>query len=194
MCQFVSWIEYEKKVYFLDDLKLNTKEGRELLKQCKDNDIRGHGAIRAYYPELGKLGTDVECEDFSSPDKFPSEVVEAIKKGIFTEFGKCLAILTEPAYAECGKVDDAAYVEYEKVDDAAWAEYMKVRNAAYAEYDAEYMKVRNAAYAEYDKVRGAACAEYDKVRNAACAEYEKKHREYFWSLARNKNNRVEAWK
>ena len=212
MCQFVSWIKHNEKVYFLDDLKLNTKEGRELLKQCKDDDIIGHGAIRAYYPELRKLGTNVECDDFSSPDEFPSEVVEAIKKGIFTEFGECVDILTKPAwdkhkkvsgaaFAEYDKVHAAAYAKYKKVRDAAWAEYIKAHDAARAEFEkvrvanhAEYEKVRCAAYAEYDKVRVAAHAEYKKVSDAACAEYNKKHREYFWSLARNKNNRVEAWK
>ena len=190
MCQFVSWIKHGNNVFFLDDLKLNTKEGRELLKQCKDDDIRGHGAIRAYYPELRKLGTNVECDDFSSPDEFPSEVVEAIKKGIFTEFGVCEDILTEPAYAKYGKVRDAAFAEYDKVRNAAWAEYEKVRVAARAKYE----KVRDVAYAKYEKVRDVAYAEFKKVRDAAWAEYNKKCREYSWSLARNKNNRVEAWK
>ena len=32
MCHFISWIEFNGSVYFLDDNKLNTKEGRQLLK------------------------------------------------------------------------------------------------------------------------------------------------------------------
>ena len=56
MCEFVSWKEYQGKLYYLDNDKLNTKDGRSLVKYLKDNnslhDLCGHGAIERYYPEL----------------------------------------------------------------------------------------------------------------------------------------------
>ena len=118
MCEFMSWIEYQGKIYFLDDNKLNTKEGRELLQYLGDRkyeDIPGHGAILHYYPELKHKGKDKECTDFSTPDNFPSKIVEAIKKGLFVNFGACPQILTASALdlflrSETGKI----YAELEK--------------------------------------------------------------------------------
>ena len=46
MCSFISWIEYQDEVYFLDDDKLATKEGKALLKRIGTRDIKGQGAIR----------------------------------------------------------------------------------------------------------------------------------------------------
>ena len=61
MCEFISWIEYEKKNYFLTDKDLESKEGKSLIKFLGSSfreDIKGHGAIRTYFnggnQELGK--------------------------------------------------------------------------------------------------------------------------------------------
>ena len=138
MCQFVSWIELEGEVFFLDDTKLNTKEGRELLKPEYAADILGHGAIRHYYPELKHYGVDKECSNFSTPDNFPDEVVEAIKKGLFEGFDICPDILTPSASAE-----------YDKIRKPAWAEYDKIRKSASAEYD----KIRKPAFWKLARVK-----------------------------------------
>ena len=168
MCQFISWIELEGEVFFLDDNKLNTKEGRELLKPDFVADILGHGAIRHYYPELKHYGVDKECSNFSTPDNFPDEVVEAIKKGLFEGFDICPDILTPSAWAEYDKIEKSASAEYDKIEKLAWAEYERIRKPAWA---------------EYDKIRKSASAEYDKIRKPA-----------FWKLARVKKNRKKIWK
>jgi len=105
MCNFVSWIEHEKHVYFLDDDKLNTKSGRALIKYLGTKyreDIPGHGAIRHYYPELKNQGINKECEDFSTPKKFPKQIVSAIKKGKMSLIGlpKELVLLNLKGRAE----------------------------------------------------------------------------------------------
>ena len=134
MCHFISWIEYKDEVYFLDDTKLNTKEGKELLKAEYKDDLLGHGAIRHYYPELKGMGRDCECTDFSSPKNFPDEIVGAIKKGLFRGFSVCVDILTKSAWAEYQKIEQLAYAEYKKIEQLAWAEYKKIEQLAYAEY------------------------------------------------------------
>ena len=212
MCHFISWIELNKKIYFLDDLKLNTKEGRELLKAEYKDDVLGHGAIRHYYPELGDRGKDYECEYFSSPDNFPGEIVEAIKKGLFRGFSVAPGILTEaalaeyeeierPALAEYEKIERAALAEYSKIEQPALAEYRKIRDSAWAEYEeireaawAEYEKIRQAAWDEYGKIEQPAWAEYRKIRQAAGAEYKKIDQSAFWDIAVQKKNRKKNWK
>jgi len=190
MCQFVSWIEKDGAVLFLTGKQVyHTKRGKELREYTKHTDeLVGHGAIRWFYNIDG--GTDKECDDFSSPKRFPSVIVEAIKGGEMRGMGTPNGLLTRKAYAEYLKVCAAAYAEYEKVSEPALAEYEKVSEPAYT----EYRKVCAAASAEYDKVRDAAWAEYDKVRDAAWAEYEKVIDAAFWDLFDDPKNRTEAWK
>ncbi|MFA5154757.1 MAG: hypothetical protein WC554_19585, partial [Clostridia bacterium] len=75
MCQFVSWIELDRRVYFLSDKQLATTRGKALKKwtEC-DDDLKGHGAIRHYYHINNSNGIDRECSDFSTPDNFPPEI------------------------------------------------------------------------------------------------------------------------
>ena len=212
MCHFISWIELNKEIYFLDDLKLNTKEGRKLLNAEYKDDILGHGAIRHYYPELGDRGKDYECEYFSSPDNFPGEIVEAIKKGLFRGFSVATGILTESAWAEYDKIERAAWAEYEEIEQSAlaekvkigrpaWAEYGKITRAASAEYGKiresaldEYKKIEQAAWAEYMKITRSAGAEYNKIKQAAWGEYLRITRAAFWDIAVQKKNRKRNWK
>ena len=172
MCEFISWIEYKDNIYFMDDTKLNTKEGRELIKYLGNqyaDDIKGHGAIRHYYPEIKDKGVNKECADFSSPNNFPPEIVEAIKRGIFAKVGKPGSyILTGPALAE-----------YERIKGQAWAEYKRIKGQA----SAEYGRITRQALAEYDRIKGQALAEYGRITRQAC-----------WKLVRNPVNRAEAWK
>ena len=71
MCHFISYIEYQDKVYFLDDIKLQTKEGQELLKLDYKDDLLGHGAIRHYYPELKNIKTN---QSISIEEEEPEEL------------------------------------------------------------------------------------------------------------------------
>lgn len=87
MCEFVSWVEHEDKLYYLTANLLNTKEGRALKKflgTAYAEDITGHGAIERYF---GIKGVHRECTDFSSPKNFPAEIVKAMKSGAFRGIG-----------------------------------------------------------------------------------------------------------
>ena len=138
MCEFASWIKHKEEVYFLKDSDLETKEGRELVKYLGDKfqeDIPGHGAILHYYPELvGKAISKEECTDFSTPDNFPKEIAEAIKKGQMSRIGICEKILNEKGMAEYEKIKQPAYAEYEKICQFALAEYEKICQSAWIEY------------------------------------------------------------
>ena len=131
MCEFVSWVEKDGKVFFLtgEDV-FETKRGKELQKYCKSaDDFPGHGAIRWYYNFTG--GTDKECTDFSSPDNFPNEIVAAIKSGKMRGLSIEEQLLTRPAWAEYEKIEQPAWAEYEKIEQLALAEYKKIRQSAF---------------------------------------------------------------
>jgi len=223
MCEFVSWIEYEGKEYFLTNADLETKEGRKLFKSDVRDDLCGHGAIMAYYPELKNKGLHQECENFSSQKNFPKAIAKALKNGQMSRIKINTDILTAPAWAEYNKVTAQAWAEYNKVTAPAlaeykkvtapalaeynkvtapaWAEYNKVKDAAWAEYKkvtapalAEYDKVTAPALAEYNKVTAQAWAEYDKVNDAALAEYNKVTAITFTNIVKQKKNRNENWK
>ena len=102
MCEFVSWVEHEDKLYYLTANLLNTKEGRALKKHLGTayaEDIKGHGAIEHYF---GIKGKHCECTDFSSPNNFPAEIVKAMKSGAFRGIGipDASQVLTMKVYAD----------------------------------------------------------------------------------------------
>ena len=137
MCEFVSWIEYKDDVFFLTNDCLRTKEGKALRCYLKDQfgeDIKGHGAIRRYYNIPAGKGSNKECTNFSTPDKFPAKIVEAITTGHMS--GICgvalpVDILSGPAWAEYEKIEGPALAEYEKIEGPALAEYEKIRGRAF---------------------------------------------------------------
>ena len=139
MCDFISWIEFEGKNYWLTNECLLTKDGKALRKFLGPKfteDIKGHGACAEYW-NLKQNGTHKECTDFSSPDNFPAEIVRDIKAGNLSYIGYDLGLL-----------NDKGQAEYQKVKGPAWAEYLKVTGPA----EAEYLKVKGQARAEYEKV------------------------------------------
>jgi hypothetical protein len=216
MCEFISWIEFNKEVFFLDDNKLNTKEGRELLKSEYKEDIQGHGAIRYYYPELKDRGQNRECINFNDPHNFPSKVVEAIKKGLFTNFGVCPKILTESALRKYSKEEQLAEKEYKKkaelnlkryfikiqqvgvkyrsITHPAWEEYEKKISLRSQEPYDEYMKKEQLALEEHWKEEQLARKIYYEAESLAWNEYFRTKLSIFWDFARKKENRIEIWK
>ena len=224
MCNFVSWIEHNNNVYFLTDNDLKPKK----LKEFKDynslwyEDLPGHGAIRWFYPELEGRGVEHECEDFSTPENFPPEIVTAIKEGKLSKIGVSLELLNEKGPAEYRKIKDSAWAEYEKIKDSARAEYRKIIESALAEYEkirdparaeyekikdpawaeyekieqpawAEYRKIKDSAGAEYEKIKDSARAEYEKIEQPAWAEYQEKTKKEFWNLFKQEQYRNPAW-
>ena len=95
MCDFISWYEKDGAVIFLTDDDLATKEGKELRKYLGDQftrDICGHGAIKKFYELKGWDFPDgmqqKECDDFSTPNNFPPQIIEAIKSCKLTQIGR----------------------------------------------------------------------------------------------------------
>ena len=121
MCDFVSWIEYEGHSYFLTNADLKTKEGKKLLAPNVADDICGHGAIRAYYPELKNRGSNKECVDFSSPKNFPADIAKAIKQGEMFCFGRPLELLMSKGKKAYQDVEAQAFAAaFKKYKVAAW--------------------------------------------------------------------------
>lgn len=130
MCEFISWIEHENNIYYIDKHCLRTKEGRELRKYLGnkfDEDIVGHGAIDRYWG-LNGSGTKKECTDFSSPSGFPAVIVKALKNGDFVGLGFPIGILTKEALAEYRKIRQSALAEYEKIQRSAFWKIALVKN------------------------------------------------------------------
>jgi hypothetical protein len=130
MCEFVSWVEHEDKLYYLTANLLNTKEGRDLKKFLATayyEDIKGHGAIERYF---GIKGKHHECTDFSSTQNFPDEIVKALQAGAFRGIGipSASQVLTEKAYADYLSKRDALYADYEYKRDPLYAEYTSKRD------------------------------------------------------------------
>ena len=124
MCQFISWVEEDDKVFFLTKKELQSKKGKALIKYCDNKDLQGHGACKRYFfgSEGSKRGVQKECSDFSSPHNFPEKIALAIIRGDFNckYFDTPIDILTQLALAE-----------YEKIEQSAWAEYKKIKQPAF---------------------------------------------------------------
>jgi len=131
MCQFVSWVEYEGKEYFLTNSDIETKEGSKLLKSDVRDDLCGHGAILSYYPELKGKGLHKECEDFSTQKNFPKSIAKALKSGSMSRIGINTKMLTAPAEEAYQKATAPAEEAYQKAKATAWEAYQKATATAF---------------------------------------------------------------
>jgi hypothetical protein len=187
VCHFLSWTEFEGKLYYLTADCLKDARGVELRKHLGNNfnkDVIGHGAIDFYWGLNGK-GVHKEFTDFSSPDGLPDLLKQAFLNGEIRGLpipynNLAEQILCAAARKGYYKVCAAARQQYDKVCAPAWKEYDKVCAAARKEYNKvcaaarkEYNKVCAAARKEYNKVCAPARKEYDKVCAAARKEYNK---------------------
>ena len=180
MCNFISTIKSKNEHFYLtkNDLKgKRFKEFKEYNKSFWQEEIRGHGAINFFYPDI--KGEHWECEDFSSQKNFPSCVVEDIKKGNFRGIGICIDILNNEGKKKYNKIIQSAWTEYKKIAQPAWAEYKKIRQSAWT----EYKKIAQPALAEYKKIKQSALAEYKKIKQSA-----------FWDIATQCKFRNKNWK
>jgi len=76
MCEFISWVEKDNRLFYLTDKEVFSKQGKKALKGCKDNDFIGHGAIRTYFMIDG---TDKEQRDFWNLTE-PKELADKLKE------------------------------------------------------------------------------------------------------------------
>lgn len=171
MCEFISAVEKDKKIYFLtaDQVLGDSARAKAFREHCgnsSDYTPPGHGAIRWYYNLVG--GTDREYTDFSSPANFPPEIVESIKRGEMRGLGMAEGLLNQSALAE-----------YQRIEKPAYAEYRRIAQSAYD----EYQRIEKQAYAEYERIEKPAHAEYQRIRQSS-----------FWDLFAKPENRNPAWR
>ena len=76
MCEFISYVKKSNQLFYLTDDEIFSKEGREKLSGCQDNDFIGHGAIKKFFDIKG--GEDHEVRDFWNTDKLPKELADKI--------------------------------------------------------------------------------------------------------------------
>ena len=168
MCEFVSWIEYEGGVYFLDNATIADRldEYKKFNKEWRE-DLPGHGAIQWWYPELKGKGVHKECTS-SSIVGYPKEVAEAIKTGRMSLVGYNIDLLNNKGIEEYRKIKQPALEEYKKIEQTAWEEYKKIKQPALE---------------EYEKIKQTALEEYEKIKQTA-----------FWSVFSKKCNRLKDWR
>jgi len=169
MCEFVSWIEHKGEILFLDADKLKTRRGKELIDHTVDpKDLLGRGAICWYYNIDRKDCVQKECEDFSTPNNFPAEIVSAIKEGKMRGFGYPEGLLNAPA---------------QKILDETCAQAQKILKETYA----PARKIFNETYAQARKISKETCAPAQKIFDETCNNV-------FWDLFADVENRKGDWK
>ena len=175
MCEFISWKEMpDGSIWFLTEKMIyHTKRGGELRRHTTQEDWVGHGAIDFYYEDERFNGVQKECTDFSTPDNFPPEIVNAILAGEMALPG-----VKFPK----GLLRGALYWEHEKKCNILLAvEYVKKCNILYA----EHVKQSTPLAVEYVTQCDILYTEHVKKRNAMDLGQ--------WELFKNPDNRAEAW-
>ena len=140
MCNFISWIEHDGRIYFLENKDLKGKKFAEFKTMNGDqwqSDIVGHGAIRFFYPELGDAGKNVECEDFSKPSNFPEEIQSAIRGNRMSKFGvRPEGLLSKKALKDYLAIRQSALKDYEAIEQPVWKDYEAIKQSAWKDYEA----------------------------------------------------------
>lgn len=105
MCDFISWKSIEKDgethLFYLTDQEVFSKKGKEKFRDCRDNDVIGHGAIDKFF-ELNGKGRKHEVQDFWNLHKLPKEIAEKVQH-FDAHWGKMFASGTF-------QIDDLGYI------------------------------------------------------------------------------------
>ena len=225
MTHFISWIERDGKNWFLTKNELNSDKGKKMIQKGillseltlleyfeRNDDLVGHGAIRYYYNLKG--GCSKKCTDFSDPSRFPAEIAQTLKDGLFEGVGLSLNILTSEAGAEYGKIEQPALVELTNAEKQSrianskathhdWKKYIGIRNQACMEYCkiekeeeawSRYESIQQPAYAKYIKSVQKGLKISREIRQPAYAKYQEITQQTFWKLFKDPNNRIECWR
>jgi len=191
MCNFVSWVKKDDKIYFLTDKDLATKEGKELIKYCgRKEDTMGHGAIEHYYGIKG--GKHLENEDLSNPDNFPKEIQEVIKEGFMCEFKPeaLEVILTPEAWKKYGEIKQSARKKYEEIKQSAWEKYLEIEQSAKKKYG----EIKQSAWKKCLEIKQPAWKKCLEIRQSAWEKYEATCAREMRKLIQNPKNRVKGWR
>jgi hypothetical protein len=214
MCEFVSWIEKDSKVYFLTGRQVyQTKRGKELQKHSGniEDDKLGHGAIRFYYHIEG--GQDKEYTDFTKPNNLPSKIVTAIKlgrmRGMAYGVSGLLTATADKAWQEATAPADKAYQEATAPADKAWQEAKNTADKAYQEATAPaykawqeatapaykaWQEAKNTAYKAWQEATAPAYKAWQEATATADKAWQEATATAFWDLFADVNNRTEVWR
>ena len=190
MCGFISWIEHDGRLYYLTREQLDSEKGKELAEYCgSPKDLVGHGAIRKYYGF--SAGFNRECINFSTPDNFPTEIVSALKKGLFYGMGTPTAILTPEASKQYLKTTKPAWEEYEEIEQKiAWEEYWKIIHSEKKKcYEGKCQTL-----GDHKRIAALAWEKYKEMQHPAWEKYKEIDQKSFWNLFKDPNNRIECWR
>jgi len=201
MCEFISWKEMEDgRILFLtSDLIFNSKRGKELQRyDGTKEDWLGHGAIQYYFELNGRDGVDRECDDFSSPNNFPPEIVTAIKAGKMrinhlsnTEFPRGLVRkpIDEDYDAKLKLIDDDYRAKLKLIDDDYDAKLKLIDD----DYDAKLKPLRDDYDAKLKLIYDDCRAKLKPLRDDYRAK-RKQGSDAMWELFMVPENRIECWK
>ncbi len=189
---FLSWIEYDGKNYFLTKDDLETERGIRLLKtydySSSKESIRYLLIIEYYNDGNKKLqnGAFHKCVDFTDPSRFPTEIVQTLKDGLFEGFGTPIETLI-PKLREV----------YTAVEKAAYDTMQQIKQKANKETDREfdlYLQHKKNYTDEKISLWFRREVEHKKVKIKATKEYQKTKHTIFWNLFKDPNNRIAAWR
>ncbi len=150
----------------------NTKKGKALLKTISMDDLCGHGTIRAYYGIDALDGTDREYTDFTKPERFPPQIVTAIKEGKMRGLGTFpKGLLLEP-------LDDKYEADRKPLDD---------------KYEADRKPLNDKYWADLKPLDDKYWADLKPLDDKYEADLKPLDDKY-WELFANPENRVEEWR
>jgi len=171
MSRFISWIEVGAgNIKFLTGRDIFESDRGQLLQaRTAARHLVGHGSIRFYYRLRNDYGTNRECTDFSSPDNFPPDIVDAIRAGAFRGLGTPRGLLSQ----------------------SAWEIYHEVEVSSLA----DYMQAERILLAEYRQLeRPVSAVEHQETQAAEWKEHQTVTKSFFWDLFAILENRADAWK
>jgi len=180
MCEFLSWIEKGDKVYFLTKAQIDSPQGEAVKKRFPgEGELIGHSAIRAYYDIDG--GKEKEQTDFSSPDNFPKEIIEAILKGKFGYIPVPKGILKKP-------LDDKYSADQKPLDDKYSADQKLLND----KYSADRKPLDDKYWADRKLLNDKYWADRKPLDDKYWAD-RKLLNDKYWALIQNPKNRSKNW-
>lgn len=133
MCKFISWIEKDNVVYYLNDNCLKDKKGRQLKKHISKefyNDIKGHGAIRYYYDMPYNIGINKEYTGINII-QYPEEIIKDIKACKFRDIGFNVDFLAKSARKKYEAIEQSAWKKYEAIEQPALEKYEAIKQKTF---------------------------------------------------------------
>ncbi len=211
MCEFLSFIEKDKKILFLTHhLLFETPQGDMVRSKCGKDDLIGHGAIRLFYELEQDQGKNREITGFCSPEEFPKAIVKAIKRGEFKGLvpipkgllrahlddgyeAKRAPLLADHEAKRTHLDDDyqaklaSLYADYEAKCAPLYADYLDDDyQAKWASLDTDYHAKLASLYDDYEAKCASLYADYEAKRAPLDAEQ--------WDLFSISENRIPAWR